>query len=274
MAAVLPRLGLEKYYVIVVDALGNGVSSSPSNSRLQARMNFPQFTLRDMVNTQRELLVGQLGIKHLKAVMGISMGAMQTFQWIVAYPDFMDNAVPMLGAPRLAPYPLLHLKLGMDLIMNDPAWKNGNNDSPIAGRTSVELADLVLTTPEYFNAHTNRDQMFQQIDQVADAGAASGRHDANDKIRTTQALLRFDLSAQFGGSMAKAASTVRAHTLIVVSKSDHTVTPGPALEFAQLMHARTLGLDDDCGHNAVSCESASVGAAIHDLLDASGGKQE
>ena len=49
MAAVLPHLGLEKYYVIIVDALGNGISSSPSNGRLQARMNFPQFTVRDMV---------------------------------------------------------------------------------------------------------------------------------------------------------------------------------------------------------------------------------
>lgn len=273
IAAILPHLGLEKYYVIIVDALGNGISSSPSNSRLQARMNFPQFTIRDMVNTQHDLIVHRLGITHLKAVMGISMGAIQTFQWMVAYPDFMDDAIPLLGAPRLAPYSLLHLKLGMDLITKDPAWKNGNYHAPFAGTTSIELADLVLTTPEYFDAHTNRDQIFQQIDKAAEVGAASGRHDANDKIRTTQALLRFDLSAEFGGSMAEAASAVHARTLIVVSKSDHTVTPGPALEFAQLMHARTLVLNDDCGHNAVSCESAKITDAIHSHLDLSG-KQE
>ena len=100
----------------------------------------------------------------------------------------------------------------MDLIMNDPAWKNGNYNAPFAGVTSIELADLVLTTPEYFDAHTDRDQIFQQIDNAAKAGAASVRHDANDKIRTTQAMLRFDLSAQFGGSMAEAASAVHAHT--------------------------------------------------------------
>jgi homoserine acetyltransferase len=58
-----------------------------------------------------------------------------------------------------------------------------------------------------------------------------------------------------------------------LSKSDHTVTPGLALEFAQLMHARTLVLDDDCGHNAVHCESAKVAEAIRALLDLGGQRQ-
>ncbi|MDT7777538.1 MAG: hypothetical protein QOC99_50, partial [Acidobacteriota bacterium] len=114
-----------KFYVIAVDALGNGVSSSPSNSTRQPRMKFPRFTVRDMVNSQHELLTKVLGISHLKAVLGISMGGMQTFQWIVAYPDFMDCGVPVVGSPRLAPYDLLDWQTQIDAIMNDPGWQNG-----------------------------------------------------------------------------------------------------------------------------------------------------
>ncbi len=86
-----------KYFVVTIDAIGNGVSSSPSNSKSQPRLSFPNFTIRDMVESEHRLATETFGIKHLHAVMGISMGGMQTFEWITAYPDFMDAAVPMAG---------------------------------------------------------------------------------------------------------------------------------------------------------------------------------
>ncbi len=137
-----------KYFVVLVDALANGVSSSPSNSRLQPRMKFPRITVRDMVNSQYELLTRHLGIRHLKAVVGISMGGMQTFQWIVSYPEFMDKAVPIVGSPRLAPYDLVLWKMEIDAIKSDGGWNDGEYKENPAQMLFAEFWMLMGETPQ------------------------------------------------------------------------------------------------------------------------------
>ena len=90
-----------KFYVITVDALANGVSSSPSNSDVQHGKLFPRITVLDMVEAEHKLLTKKLSITHVFGVMGISMGGMQTFQWLTRYPDFMDRAVSIVGTPKM-----------------------------------------------------------------------------------------------------------------------------------------------------------------------------
>ena len=251
------------YFVIAVDALSNGVSSSPSNSRMQPRMKFPRVTILDMVETQRELLTRMLGIHHLKAVMGISMGGMQTFQWMVTYPDFMDKAIPIVGSPRLAPYDLVLWQTQIDAIMNDPAWKGGNYDKNPARTAEVEFGDLFLTTPEHFNQSTNREKVMQDLAQAPAKGEGS---DANNKIRQSQAMMSLDVSQPFAGPMQRAAAAVKAKVLVVVSKYDHTVTPQPAIDFAHLLNAKLLMLEGNCGHEAPGCEMQTLAPAVAAFL--------
>ena len=253
----------EKYFVIAIDALGNGVSSSPSNSHLQPRMSFPQFTLRDDVETQHELLTKILNLNHVKAVVGISMGGMQAFQWMVAYPDFMDKAIPIVGSPRLATYDLLLWQAQIDAIMNDRDWNNGNYQTNPSRVVQFEFGELLLTTPEHYNREVTREQLFDRLrKELNNAG-----FDANDKIRQDQAMMVLDVSQPFEGSMERAARAVKAAVMIVVSQKDHVVTPGPALEFARLLHARTLVLEGDCGHLAPSCEWEKVNPAVAEFLN-------
>lgn len=251
-----------KFYVVAVDALGNGVSSSPSNSTSQPRMKFPRFNVRDMVNTQHHLLTKVLGINRVRAVMGISMGGMQTFQWLVSYPEFMDRAVSIVGSPRLAPYDLLLWQAQIDAIMNDPGWRGGEYTANPARSAEYQFGALLLTTPEEFNRRMTREKLFAELER---AKGVQG-FDANDKIRQDQAMMAHDVSAAFGGSLERAAAAVKARVLVVVATQDHVVTPGPAAEFARLLRAQLLTLEGDCGHLAPGCESQKVNPAVAEFL--------
>src|SRR2546427_11811867 len=88
-----------KYFVIATDAIGNGLATSPSNSTARPRMKFPKYGIRDMVESQQRLLQ-HLGIARVVAVIGPSMGGMQTLQWGVSHPDMMDALVAMVPLAR------------------------------------------------------------------------------------------------------------------------------------------------------------------------------
>ncbi|HET6861807.1 MAG TPA: alpha/beta fold hydrolase [Pyrinomonadaceae bacterium] len=255
----------EKYFVIAVDALGNGVSSSPSNSKLQSRMRFPKFTLRDCVRSQHELVTGVLKLTHVRAVVGVSMGGMQAFEWLVSYPEFMDMAVPIVGSPRLAPYDLLLWQAQIDAIMNDRGWNNGEYITNPARSAEYEFGALLLTTPANYNNQMTREKILAELKKAAEQ--KGGGFDANDKIRQDQAMMAHDIAAPYGGSVEKAAARVKAKVMVVVSRYDHVVTPGPASEFAKLINAPLLELLGDCGHLAPSCESQTVNSAIARFLD-------
>ena len=234
------------HFVVAIDALSNGVSSSPSNSRLQPRLRFPIFSLRDTVESQHELLTRVLKIDHVKAVVGISMGGMQTFQWIVSYPNFMDKAVPIVGSPRLAPYDLLLWSAQLEALKRDP-----NS----ARALDFAFGELLLTTPTDYNRRKTREEVFADLEKARND---TKRFDANDKIRQMQAMMSLDV--------ARDVRAVKAKVLVVVSKYDHVVTPGPATEFAKLIGAKLIELEGDCGHLATSCESGKLNEAVTDFL--------
>jgi homoserine O-acetyltransferase len=133
----------------------------------------------------------------------------------------------------------------------------------LARKFEVEFGAILLSTPEYYNAHTTRQQA---MDALANFAKSTEGYDANNKIRQVQAMMALDVSGPFGGSMEKAASAVRAKALVITSKYDQTVTPQPALDFAKLIHAMVVELDNDCGHNAPGCSETEVAKAISDFM--------
>jgi len=249
-----------RFFIIAVDAIGNGVSSSPSNSRKQSGEQFPRFTIRDMVNAEHQLVTQTFGIKKLHAVMGISMGGMQTFEWMVAYPEMMKLAVPIVGTTHQTAFDLLLWSTELKAI--EEARKFDTSDN--AGAAMVgRIHALALFTPAYRNSATPPKEFEAFVKKEELNYLDSFKTD--DWASQLRAMMAHDISKTFG-SMAKAAQAVKAKTLVVVARQDMMVNPDPAIEFARLLKTKALEVNNACGHVYATCEGAKVNAAVAKFL--------
>ncbi len=117
-------LDAAKYYIILPDALGTGKSTRPSDG---LRAKFPLYNYDDMVHAQYRLVTEGLGVKHLRLVIGNSMGGMQTWVWGVTHPGFMDALVSMAAQPtEMSARNWMMRRMIIDAVRNDPDWQGGN----------------------------------------------------------------------------------------------------------------------------------------------------
>ncbi len=252
-----------RWFVLVVDPFGNGVSSSPSNSKAQPGVAFPVFTIRDMVRAEQRLLRDTLHLPHLRAVVGQSMGGMQAFEWAVDAPSAMDRVVSVVGSPQLTSADLFLWSAEKEALERDPAYQGGHYTSRPALPLVAYIHQMNLSTPAYRVDHTTREQVPQFLKQTAEQMEAGT--DANDYLRQLQAMLAHDIA--HGGSMYAAIRAMQAKLLVVASQQDHMVNPAPALAVARLAGAQTLLLTSDCGHMAPGCEMDKVSPVIGSFLE-------
>jgi homoserine O-acetyltransferase len=117
-------LDATKYYIIIPDALGHGKSSKPSDG---LKTKFPQYDYADMVDAQYRLLSEGLGIRHVRLIIGNSMGGMNVWIWGEKYPDYMDALVPMASQPTaMASRNWMLRRMMLETIRNDPDYNSGN----------------------------------------------------------------------------------------------------------------------------------------------------
>ena len=213
-----------KYFIIATDAISNGLTTSPSNSKAQPRMQFPRFNMRDMVNSQQRLLSEKFGIGKVVTVIGASMGGMQGLQWAVSYPAMMDSVVAIIPLGRTPAWSTGVTEMLRQTIMTDPEWKGGNYASQPERAMRLWggwLSGTVVRTPQYHEAvFPDNMDVVPYLKSVQEANWK--RIDANDWIYQSWAYDAHNLGTTpgFNGDYHKALKSIKAKTLILAGTGD------------------------------------------------------
>jgi homoserine O-acetyltransferase/O-succinyltransferase len=185
-------LDASQYYIIIPDSLGHGKSSKPSDGMKTA---FPKYDYNDLVDAQYRLVKEGLGIKHLRLVIGNSMGGMHTWIWAVRYPGFMDVAVPMASQPTaMAARNWMLRRIMLDAIRNDPGYKGGNYTSQPRTMKYAVAAFRIASAGGTLGYQTLAPTA-AKADKLVDNLLAMPDTDANDLIYQYQASHDYDPSA-------------------------------------------------------------------------------
>ena len=256
-----------RWFVVVADPIGNGLSTSPSNSVAQPGMRFPRFALRDMVAAQHRLLTEHLGVERLHAVVGASMGGMQALQWAVSHPKVMDRIVAMTPMARTAPWALLVTQTGRACLQADPAWNgDGFTSRPERGWRAYTglMSALLMRTPEAVASLGDADAVHRWFDGLVDQQAAIG-FDAHDYLYQSWAYERHDVGQTpgFGCDTRAALAAISARALLLAPPLDLFNPAGEARSAAETIPgARFVEIPSQQGHLAATSTSVADAAFL------------
>jgi len=251
-------LDTNKYFIIATDAIGNGLSTSPSNNKSQPGTKFPHFTIRDMVESQYRLVKEKFGITRLLAVSGASMGGMQTLQWGVSHPEMMDALIALTPMARTPAWSVAVNEATRKALTADQAYNNGDyTQQPEKGwRAWVDvLLTLATRTPDGLKADYPKGlDVVGWIKGFEDTWLKGG-FDANNWIWQTWAYDRHDVGTTpgFDGDTVKALRSIKAKAILMNAPGDLYNPTGEAAEDAKsIPGARYVVIPSLQGHFAAS----------------------
>jgi homoserine O-acetyltransferase len=206
-------LDASQNFIILPDGIGRGGSSKPSNG---LRTKFPHYRYHDIVTAEHRLVTEGLNVKHLRLVLGTSMGGMHSWMWAEMYPDLMDGVVPIASQPvAVTGRNWLYRKMAIEAIRNDPDWNNGSYEknpthyiytapfSSLMTESAVRLGEMGPTREA-------TDALYKQWVERASKG------DANDQLYATEAVMDYDPAADLHKIKAR---------LMAINFADDEVNP-------------------------------------------------
>lgn len=280
----------DKYFVICSNALGGcsgttGPSSINPKTRKEYALEFPVFSISDMVNVQRHLL-DHLGIEKLLSVSGGSMGGMQALQWLVSYPDRLHSAIPIATAAKNSPQQIAFDEVGRQAILADPNWNDGRyygGRPPAKGLSVARMIGHItymsdISMSEKFGRRVGKNGRPHKLStgfEVEEYLHYRGdnffkRFDANSYLYITKAIDSFDVSG--GKSLQEVFKGIGAKVLVLSFKSDWLYPSSQSLELVRAF--KLAGVDttyceitSTYGHDAFLLEAEEETHLIKHFLE-------
>jgi len=256
-----------RQFLIATELFGNGRSSSPSNTPEPFHgPRFPVTTIRENVEAVHQLLTSELGVHHLQAVIGFSMGAQQAFQWAVSYPDFMDRIVATSGTARTYGHGIVRLESEITAITTDPAYLDG--DYTAEPERGIQVFSMVWAAwlfsqdwwrQELWKADTSNGPTVDEVYKRIVDGFT--RNDANDMILQARMWEHHDVGSTPGyQGTEQALRAIRVPVLYMPSETDLYFPVTDAKYEAQFIpHVTLAPIPSLWGH------PAGAGASPQDL---------
>lgn len=247
-----------RWFVVIPDMFGNGLSSSPSNTAPPwDGSRYPHFSILDNVRAQRRLLREVFGVERLKMVYGWSMGGMQAYQWAASFPDEVERIAVVCGAARCARHNYVFLEGVKAALTADPAWRDGRFErKPERGLRAMGRIYAGWAMSQAFY----RDELWRHIgySSLEDylVGGWEGnflRRHAEDLLAQIHTWQHFSIADDpaYAGDFEAALRAIRAEVLLMPGRTDlYFRVEDNADELPLLARARLAPIESDWGHRA------------------------
>jgi len=248
-----------KYFIILINQIGGGLSSSPHNSPSPIGMStFPKVRISDDVRAQHKLITEKFGIEKLALVFGCSMGGQQIWEWSVRYPDMVERAAPVAINARNSDHAIIFTDTLNEAIKSDPSWNGGNYKNPKDVKVGLfrqaRLWAVMGLNPEFYNREFWRSMNFASVEEFIRGFLETYYEplDPNDLICMAWKWQRGDVSRNTNGNLKEALSRIKAKTSVVAFSGDMFVPPETLkYERSLVPNSRFYEIDTICGHFAL-----------------------
>jgi homoserine O-acetyltransferase len=216
------------YFIVVPNMLGNGLSSSPSNTPPPYdRARFPDVTFYDQVQQQHRLVTEKFGIETLPLVTGWSMGAGQTYQWAVSFPDMVQRAAPFCGSSKTSEHNIVFLEGVKGALTADAAFKEGwYDEKPSKGlRAAARVYAGWGFSQAFYWDQVYKELGFSSLDDFLVGfweGFFLDRRDPNNLLTMLWTWQKGDIGKTpgFDGDHVRALQSIKARTLVMPAEKD------------------------------------------------------